>query len=129
MFKLKKLYTEPKTIDPIDFFSGLNFILGEKDDSSSKNNGVGKSLCIEFINFALLKQKAHSRVSKIPKDKFSNSTLICLDFELNNINYTIKRSLADSESPSIYIEGQKHSFSKLDDAIQFLTSKMFLKHS
>ena len=68
MLKIKCLYTIPEVIDPIPFSDGLNLVLGEKDDSSDKRNGVGKSLCIEFVNFALLKQKSHSRVALIPKE-------------------------------------------------------------
>ena len=48
---IERLYTEPATIDPIVFTAGVNVILGESDVTSSKNNGVGKSLCIEFLNF------------------------------------------------------------------------------
>ncbi|UGX92243.1 hypothetical protein G6321_00042085 [Bradyrhizobium barranii subsp. barranii] len=79
-------------------------ILGESDDTSSKNNGVGKSLCIEFLNFALLKRKAESRVAKIPKASFDPRTLICVDFELNGVRYTIKRSLEESEHPRIVVD-------------------------
>ncbi|EJL50828.1 hypothetical protein PMI09_04865 [Rhizobium sp. CF122] len=59
----------------------MNIVLGEKDDSSSRNNGVGKSLCIEFLNFALLKKKSESRVARIPADVLARTTFICADFE------------------------------------------------
>src|SRR4051812_31017276 len=101
--RISRLYTEPPTIDPVVFEPGVNVILGESDDTSSKNNGVGKSLCIEFLNFALLKRKAESRVAKIPKASFDPSTLICVDFELNGVRYTIKRSVEESEHPRIVV--------------------------
>lgn len=85
MFKIKKLYTEPTIIDPIEFFDGVNLVLGVKDETSNKNNGVGKSLSMEFLNFALLASKNKSRVSLIPADVFPPNTEICLDIELGKI--------------------------------------------
>ncbi|KAA1052524.1 hypothetical protein [Azospirillum argentinense] len=123
--RIKRLYTEPATIDPITFERGVNFILGEGDYTSSKNNGVGKSLCIEFLNFSLLKRKADSRVAKIPKDRFDPATFICVDFELNGDQYTIKRSLDESEQPRISVSGQETIYAKLEDATNFLTGRMF----
>ena len=67
MIYLKRLYSEPEVFNPIQFESGLNLILGEKNETSEKTNGVGKSLSIEFINFCLLKQFSHSRLSKVPE--------------------------------------------------------------
>lgn len=125
MLQIRKLYTEPELIDPVEFYSGLNCIFGEKDDSSSKNNGVGKSLCIEFIDFALLKLKGHSRVSKIPKENLPIDTKICLDILINNIKCTIKRSIAEHENPLIIYDSSEINFVKLDDAILFLTEKLF----
>jgi len=112
MLRINKLYTEPVTIDPIVFTEGLNLILGERDKTSDKRNGVGKSLCIEFLNFAFLKRKADSRVSQIPKESFLPETLICLDFELHGVNYTIQRSIKDSETPTIIENNTKWYFLK-----------------
>jgi uncharacterized protein YydD (DUF2326 family) len=125
MFQLVKLYTEPTVIDPIEFSSGLNLILGETDETSDKTNGVGKSLSIEFLNFALLKRKTDSRVSQIPKDAFSPDTLICLDFLLNNDKFTIQRSLSESETPTIIEKGTRIPFAKVEDANAYLTEKLF----
>lgn len=123
--RIKRLYTEPATIEPIEFEPGVNFILGEGDTTSDKTNGVGKSLCIEFLSFGLLKSKTHSRVAKIPKDRFDPATFICVDFELNGENYRIKRSLDESEQPRIKVGDHEVTYAKLDDAISFLSSKMF----
>ncbi len=123
--QVRRLYTEPMTIEPIEFNRGVNLILGEGDETSSKTNGVGKSLCIEFLNFALLKQKSRSRVNKIPKDKFDPSTLICLDFELQGEQFTIKRSLEEAGQPRITVNGQETIYGKIEDAIDYLTGKMF----
>jgi len=64
--KLFKLYSSPKIFDPIKFDDGVNLIMGEKVENSAiikkgkKTNGVGKSMCVEFINFCLLKKSENS---------------------------------------------------------------------
>ncbi|MCD1645665.1 DUF2326 domain-containing protein [Aurantimonas coralicida] len=123
--RIDLLYTEPATIEPIQFADGVNVILGESDETSSKNNGVGKSMCIEFINFALLKKKSDSRVSRIPKETFDPETFICVRFTLHGVTYTLKRSLAESEQPRLVTEGRETIFSKVEDATNFLTEIMF----
>lgn len=123
--RIDLLYTEPATIEPIRFEDGMNIILGENDETSSKNNGVGKSLCIEFINFALLKKRSESRVSRIPKQVFDPATFICVQFTLHGVNYTLKRSLAEAEQPRLVAAGLETIFSKVDDATEYLTSLMF----
>lgn len=123
--RIERLYTDPPTIDPISFTRGVNVILGESDDTSSKNNGVGKSLCIEFLNFALLKRKTYSRVVKIPKAAFDPRTFICVDFELHGVRYTIKRSAEESEHPRIVIDNRETVYAKVDDATDFLTARLF----
>lgn len=125
MFKLKRLYTEPALIEPVSFTDGVNIILGEKDDSSNKTNGVGKSLCVEFINFALLKRLTHSRVQKIPADTLPPTTLICLDFDIDAVSYTIKRSPGAAETPTIVIDGAPRPFASLADASTFLGARLF----
>ena len=122
---IKRLYTEPAIIDPIKFETGVNFIIGERDDTSSKNNGVGKSLCVEFLNFGLLKRKSDSRVAKIPKSAFDPATFVCVDFDIHGVQYTIKRSLGESEQPRIWVGGQETIFAKVEDATTFLTGKLF----
>jgi uncharacterized protein YydD (DUF2326 family) len=126
MLLLTKLYTEPAVIEPIEFSNGLNLILGEADETSDKTNGVGKSLSIEFINYALLKKKTDSRVAQIPKDVFHQDVLICLDFDLHSERYTIKRSLKDSENPIIIENGRQTIFAKVEDANKFLTERLFV---
>lgn len=127
MFKIICLYTEPELIKPIDFSDGINLIVGEEDESSAKNNGVGKSLCIEFINFALLKTKSSSRVSLIPADSFPPATYVCLKFVIDDVEYLIKRSLAEAEQPTLISNYEAMKFSKLEDATKFLTEKIFSK--
>ncbi|MGB3339521.1 MAG: AAA family ATPase, partial [Devosia sp.] len=123
--RIDLLYTEPATIEPIRFEDGVNVILGESDETSSKNNGVGKSMCVEFINFALLKKKSDSRVSRIPKENFDPTTFVCVRFTLHGVTYTLKRSLAESEQPRLVTDGRETIFSKVEDATDFLTEVMF----
>lgn len=123
--RIDLLYTEPPTIEPIRFTDGVNVILGESDKTSSKNNGVGKSLCIEFINFALLKKKSESRVSRIPEEIFDPVTFVCVQFTLHGVKYVLKRSLAEAEQPRLITSGRETIFSKVEDATNFLTGVMF----
>lgn len=125
MLQLKKLYSEPAAFDPLEFSAGLNVVLGERSVKSDKNNGVGKSLSIEFINFALLKRKSESRVNKIPKSVFPETTVVCLDFKIGDVEYTIRRSRNESEHPTITSEGLTTTFSKTDDALKYLGTKLF----
>lgn len=123
--KLIQLYTRPAIIEPIIFHDGLNIIIGETDDTSAKNNGVGKSLCIEFINFALFKQLTDSRVSLIPDDVLPNDTEICLVLEVGREHFEIRRSIANSEQPTIIYNNLEVVFSKPEDATKFLEEKLF----
>jgi len=91
MLQIKKLYSEPEVFDPITFKDGFNLILGETTKGNVKTNGVGKSMAIEFINYALLKCHKDSRVSLIPEEDLSRDTIVCLDFELNGHIITSKR--------------------------------------
>jgi len=124
MFRLRALYTDPPTIDLIEFVDGINIILGERDDTSQKTNGVGKSLCVEFINFALLKSR-NSRVLKIPPTAFDPATKICVDVKIGDSDFTLKRSAADAERPVISGPGGERQFDKLEDATRYLTELVF----
>lgn len=123
--RIDLLYTDPPIIEPIKFRDGVNVILGESDETSSKNNGVGKTLCIEFINFALLKRKSESRVSRIPKEILDPSTFVCVQFTLHGVTYTLKRSLAEAERPRLIAGGYETIYAKVEDATNFLTGMMF----
>ena len=124
MFKIRRLYSEPETFDPVCFDDGANFILGVEDFSTDKTNGVGKTLCIEFINFALFKHKNYSHLNQIPGSAFSENALVCLDIEVNGEKFTIKRSLIDSERPTIVSRESQTTFAKLDDAKAYIDTKL-----
>lgn len=125
MFRIRKLYTEPAHIEPIEFLDGVNLILGVEDVTSNKTNGVGKSLSIEFLNFALFKKKSKSRVSLIPDEVLPKDTEICLDIEIDGESYTIKRSISNADEPKLISSEGTTVFSRIDDATAFLGEKLF----
>ncbi|ECX4746905.1 AAA family ATPase, partial [Salmonella enterica] len=125
MLRINKLYSMPESFEPVSFYSGINLILGEKDDTSNKTNGVGKTLLIEFINFCLLKEFKSSRVSKIPHSDFSKDILICLDFNIGDINIISQRSIGKHNEPTLIINGKTIEFSGVDDALSHLSNLTF----
>ena len=129
MIKLKKLYTFPEVIKPIIFKGGLNFILGEKDISSNKTNGVGKSMSIEFLNFCLLRSSAGSRVLKIPKTVLDPETQICLDLAVSNQELTIIRTTKHPDKPEIIINNEKVTFDSLSNALHYLNDLYYTNNS
>jgi uncharacterized protein YydD (DUF2326 family) len=125
MLTIKRLYSIPSIFDPINFTKGFNLILGETTENNEKTNGVGKSLCIEFINYALLKDHEHSRVSKIPKNDLPADFKICLDFTIDRKELTIRRNVFKEDSPELYIDGKKKPTSNKNDVLEYLTSLIF----
>lgn len=128
--KLLRLYSSPEIFKPIEFGDGINLIMGEKVEDENvkkgkKTNGVGKSMCIEFINFCLLKATSPSRVSKIPLDKFPEDTQIILDLEINSMRLRIIRTKQQPDNPIIIKDGIENEFSNLEDANQYLKGLLF----
>lgn len=126
MLKIKKLYSEPEVFEPITFEDGFNLILGETTEGNVKTNGVGKSMAVEFINYALLKRHHDSRVSLIPEEDLSRDTVVCLDFELNGHSITSRRVINDQECPTLIINGERKSYSRLSDANDHLSTLLFV---
>ncbi|SEO13022.1 DUF2326 domain-containing protein [Acinetobacter sp. yr461] len=122
--KLNKLYSVPEIFSPINFYSGMNIILGDKNDTTVKTNGVGKSLCVDFINFCLLKTYKDTRHSKIPKHLL-NDSFICLNFDLKNKNITIKRSSKNPNHIFFKVDNKIVEFIKLEDAKDYLNNLYF----
>jgi uncharacterized protein YydD (DUF2326 family) len=125
MLQINKLYSDPEVFDPIIFKDGFNLILGETTIGNVKTNGVGKSMAVEFINYALLKRHSDSRVSLIPEENLSRDTTICLDFELNGHFITSRRVIKDQECPTLIIDGERKSYSRLSDANDHLSTLLF----
>lgn len=102
----------------------MNIILGDKNDTTVKTNGVGKSLCVDFINFCLLKTYKDTRHSKIPKHLL-NDSFICLNFDLKNKNITIKRSSKNPNHIFFKVDNKIVEFIKLEDAKDYLNNLYF----
>ena len=125
MIKIKKLYSEPEIFEPISFEYGINIIMGEKSESTNKKIGVGKSICIEFINFCLLKKLSDSRLNLIPKKSIDLKSKIKLDLDFNSKSISISRSIDSPEEVTIFINSEEIVFSKLEDASNYLGNLYF----
>lgn len=125
MIRLLKLYSTPVIFDPITFESGLNLIIGEKSEGSNKTNGVGKSICIEFLNFCLLKKPSESRVSLIPATAIDSDTVISLDLKINEQFITISRSVKNPEKVNVVKGNEVIDFDTIDVASDFLSNMYF----
>lgn len=125
MLTIERLYSEPKLFDDLVFRSGLNLILGEPSDDSKKTNGVGKSVSIDFLNFALLSQYSDSRIKKVPEEAFPLDAKVCIDLNVLGKSVKIIRSREAHNKPTIIHDGKPLSFDKLDDAQAFLSALVF----
>lgn len=128
MIKLTRLYSEPPIFEPIQFEYGLNVIMGEKSESSDKKIGVGKSVCIEFINYCLLKKFSDSRLSLIPKATIAPETKIKLDLTFNSSKLTIVREIGNSSQVTIFQEEEEIVFDNIENASKFLGNLYFLDY-
>lgn len=113
MIKINRLYSEPQIFEPISFEYGINIIMGEEAESTNKKIGVGKSICIQFINFCLLKRVPDSRLNLIPK-KYSDITesQIKLDLDFNDKKITISRSIKNQEEIFIFVNEEEKIFNR-----------------
>jgi uncharacterized protein YydD (DUF2326 family) len=126
MIKINRLYSEPEIFTSISFDFGVNIIMGEKSEKTNKKIGVGKSVCIEFINFCLLKRISDSRLNLIPKKNADIiESHIKLDFDFNNRRVVVSRSISNPEKVSIQIDDENIYFEKLDDASEYLGNLYF----
>lgn len=109
----------------IEFKEGFNLILGETADNNDKTNGVGKSLAVEFLNYALLKKRDKSRVALIPDSEIPPGATVCVDLEIGHDKITIERSIRDNIAPSLTINGTTKEYSSLQDACDHMSELLF----
>lgn len=132
MLRLHRLSSEPEVFAPISFHSGVNLILGErseKDAQGRKVNGVGKSVCIDFLHFALCRRYAETRVSKIPKDFLPDELVVVLDLTIGHERLQIRRGIANHEQPAIVTSDSVETvFETLRDATHYLGALLFAGH-
>lgn len=92
MIYLKKLYSESRLFDSVEFKDGINIILGKYStgEKTKEINGIGKSTLIRLIDYCLLSDgsKAHFSAKKRNFLKGHSCTLV---FELDGVDYSIKR--------------------------------------
>lgn len=93
---LVKLYSEPDGLFPTtEFGYGISFIYAKKDqptDAKKSLNGLGKSLFVNLIDYCLLSSSTPHIQSAIKNNKVEDY-LIVLEFEIDDVNYVIKRPL------------------------------------
>jgi uncharacterized protein YydD (DUF2326 family) len=94
---LTKLYSEPEIFSPVTFKLGLNLIFGKKEvtdnPASASLNSIGKSLLLDFLDFALLASYdgKHNERLFATGNRVVHSTII-LQFKINAKEYIIRRS-------------------------------------
>ena len=127
--RINRLYSENNIFDEIQFHDGVNIILGEKYDNNSvkgrKTNGVGKSMCIEFLDFCFLSDYTKSRIFRIPKEVFSLEENVILDLDIGDELITIRRNRKQADKPVIIRNGKTVTFDKIQDARDYLTEIIF----
>lgn len=127
--RLHRLSSEPALFAPITFGSGINLILGERWDEAQpqgrKVNGVGKSLCVEFLHFALLRDYEQTRVARLPKDRLPENMIVVLDLSVGGQPLQIRRSLTHPNEPVIVRDGLPVTFAGLAEATRFLGDLLF----
>ena len=94
---LERIYTEPKTFEPVEFKPGINFIFGKKEKSTQSKrslNNIGKSTFLDLLDFALLSNynKSNKRLFAAYTKGYLKEKTVILDFKIANAEYTIKRS-------------------------------------
>jgi len=109
---LKKLYLDPPIFEPVEFKLGINYIFGAKDTNDAKEslNTIGKSTFLDLINFALGADfgTRNPRLKIAFDKKIINETTVFLDFEIDSVLYTIKRSF--KENKKIWISTNKEPY-------------------
>lgn len=110
---LKRLYSEPAVFEEVKFVIGINYIFGAKTvgpDVAIKNslNGIGKSTFLDLIDFALLSsfsKQSSKRLFAAYKEKILSDVSIILDFEVEDVQYVIKRSFDNPSMVNFSISG------------------------
>lgn len=127
--RINKLSSENNIFNEIVFHDGINLILGEKYDESRvqgrKTNGVGKSMCIEFLDFGFLSDYDRSRIARIPKDIFPLEEDIILDLTIGTENIIIRRNRRNHTTPVFFRGTKKVQFGKIQDAREYLKELIF----
>jgi uncharacterized protein YydD (DUF2326 family) len=113
--RLSKLYITPDALfDLVEFHSGINIIAGvkQKEDKDSSLNGIGKSLLLDLIDFALLSffnSNDSSRLAQAYKKSKLKRQSINLEFKVGNKNYKITRSFKHPNEAHLFINKKPYA--------------------
>lgn len=126
---LNKLYSEPLGLfETVEFKNGVNFIFAKKDksvDAKNSLNGVGKSLFLNFLDYALLSSETKHIKSAKSKNKIENYSIV-LEFNIKNKNYIIKRSLKEvSKNITVGEISNPIIFESIKEAKEYLCDLIF----
>lgn len=129
---LQKLYSEPNGLfKTIEFKDGVNFIFGKKEKTSDPKeslNGIGKSLTLDFLDFCLLSSFQKNHCPRLfAASQYLLGYQICLEFEVDDSNYIIKRNI---ETPSKIIVGPigEEKELSLKEAKEYLCDLIFKRN-
>ena len=131
--RINSLSTENGIFEEIIFHDGINLILGEKCDDSRitgrKTNGVGKSICIELIDFCFLNEYDKSRISRIPIEVLPLNENVILNLDVDDVRLIIKRNRQEPDRPVFIHNDVTVQFNKLYDARYYLKELIFCELS
>ncbi|CAD75553.1 MAG TPA: DUF2326 domain-containing protein [Rhodopirellula baltica] len=130
LLRLHRLSSEPECFDPIEFHTGVNLILGERSDGTDpqgrKLNGVGKSVCVDFLHFALGRRFIDTRLSRIPEGVLPEGMSVLLDLSINDLRLQIRRSTTNPDQPTVVVaDGSIIAFDNLDELTRYLGELLF----
>lgn len=114
----------------VKFKMGVNYIYGKKevDNVTDSLNGIGKSLFLDLIDFALLSAFDKNRNKRLfEAKKYLTGYKIVLKFKLGNDHYTIKRSFDDHNQIEFGKEGQEENFTKVSETQKIFCDLIFKK--
>lgn len=128
--RLHQLSSEPAAFTPIVFRDGVNLILGESSPvgkQAKKVNGVGKSVLVDFLHFALCRDFKDTRVSLIPPGVLPDDLTVLLDLSLHGKKYQIRRKIATPEQVTLIdrTDASSRTFPRLEEATRYLGDKLF----
>lgn len=130
---LNKIYSEPLGLfkvnkGTVEFKNGVNFIFAKKDKSTDVKkslNGVGKSLFLNFLDYALLSSETKHIKSAKNNNKIEDYSIV-LEFSIKDENYIIKRSLKEVNK-NIIVGGINNpiTFESIKEAKEYLCDLIF----
>jgi len=130
--KLLELKTVPKPLfNPISFNNGLNIIYGYKDENDPNSlHGIGKSLLLDLIDFALLadyKPSGNSRLVKAVTNTKLGAQTIVLKFKVDNVVYRISRSFKNFNQARFGLDSETHKEESVKNLRPLLASLIFYR--